>query len=284
MSKTLTLSLNKKLIIEAVKADTYITGAIDKSADGVKNAALAYNEQAGDDLYHERKLTRTLAGAVGSLEANLAEFVDSSVDGAISDTLANVQESGDFTITVKVSDRYNSGLAYPIAQLSQEYIVNKMLYYWWQSIRPALAKDYLSFSAESLTNIRLCLAKKAPATANAYYEDVTGSISGSTSGDTIAVDASLTQSSGKYTATKTNLVSYYNAKSNLIIDCTTQSAGFNVLDGDAVLFSFSGTPYSLSAANFAKISGATSANIDFVPVNELGDTNVVILKHIVPAS
>ena len=83
MAKQLTLNLNKKLIIEAVKADTYITGAIDKSADGVKNAALAYNEQAGDDTYHERKLTRTLAGAVGSLEANLAEFVDSATQNGM---------------------------------------------------------------------------------------------------------------------------------------------------------------------------------------------------------
>lgn len=177
MSKTLTLNLNKNLIIEAVKADTYITGIIDKSADAVKNAALAYNEQAGDDDYHMRKLSRTLAGAVGALEAQFAEFVDTSVDDSITDTLANVGGDGSFQIVIIVSDRYNSGLAYPIAQLSQEYLVNKMLYYWWQSIRPALAKDYLSFSVESLTNIRLCLAKTAPSAGSATYEDVTGEVS-----------------------------------------------------------------------------------------------------------
>lgn len=279
MSKTLTLSLNKKLIIEAVKADTYITGAIDKSADGVKNAALAYNEQAGDDTYHERKLVRTLGEAVGSLEAHLAEFVDSSVDNAIRDTLATSDSEGNFTIVIIVSDRYNNGLAYPIAQLSQGYIVNQMLYYWWQSIRPALAKDYLTFSMESLTNIRLCLAKKAPKTESASYEDITGEVSGSTGDGTVVVDAVVELNDDKYTKTKASLVSYYNTASNLIIDCTMQGAGLNVMDGDVLLFTVSGTPYSLSASNFAKISSATETDIDFVPVGDLGN-NRLIFKHI----
>ena len=79
MSKTITLNLNKLLIIEAVKADTFLTGQIDKAEDAVKNASLAYNEQAGDETYQERKLIRTLRSAVAKFEANLAEFVDSAV-------------------------------------------------------------------------------------------------------------------------------------------------------------------------------------------------------------
>ena len=68
---TLTLTLHAGDIINAVKADTYITGQVDKSADMVKNAALAYNEQAGDDSYHLVKLYRTMKGAVGKFEAFL---------------------------------------------------------------------------------------------------------------------------------------------------------------------------------------------------------------------
>lgn len=280
MSKSLTLSLNKKLIIEAVKADTYITGAIDKSADGVKNAALAYNEQAGDDEYHERKLTRTLAGAVGSLEADLAEFVDSSVDDSISDTLAAAGTDGSFNITIIVSDRYNSGLAYPIAQLSQEYIVNKMLYYWWQSIKPALAKDYLSFSSESLVNIRKCLAKKAPSTESANYEDVTGSVSGSTGEKTVNVDATISQSEGKYTVAKGTFIGYYALCGNLSVECSDQHAAFAVKVGEDTAFSFSATPYQLNASNIAKLTTMEGANIDFVPVGELASTNILIIKHL----
>lgn len=174
MSKTLTLSLNKLLLIEAVKADTYITGAIDKSA-GDNNHAVAYNEQAGDDEYHERKLLRTLRGAVGALEARLAEFVDSAA-GSISDTLSNAASDGSFTISVVVSDRYNSGLATPIAQLSQEYIINKMLSLWWQAIKPTMAKDYFTFAEESLNSIKLCLTKTAPSSSTADYDDVSGTV------------------------------------------------------------------------------------------------------------
>ena len=279
MSKTLTLSLNKKLIIEAVKADTYITGAIDKSADGVKNAALAYNEQAGDDTYHERKLTRTLAGAVGSLESDLAEFVDSSVDNSISDTLASAGTTGDFSIVIIVSDRYNSGLAYPIAQLSQEYIVNKMLYYWWQSIKPALAKDYLSFSGESLVNIRKCLAKKAPATESANYEDVTGSITGGTTGGTVTVDATVAQSNDKYTVVKSTFLGYYSTAGNLTIECSAPNAGFTAKVGDDVAFSFGSTPYQLRNADVAKLTAMTGTNIEFIPTATLGSSNVLIIKH-----
>jgi hypothetical protein len=178
MAKTLTLNLDRALIIEGVKADTFITGEIDKSADAVKNAALAYNEQAGDDNYHERKLLRMLRGAVAKFEAHLAEFVDTSAENSISDTLSDTTSTQPaFTIVVKVSDRYNNGLAGPIASLAMEYIVNMMLYGWWQSIKPALAKDYVAFAQESLTSIRLCLAKTAPAAANSDYTDVNGTIS-----------------------------------------------------------------------------------------------------------
>lgn len=279
MSKTLTLSLNKKLIIEAVKADTYITGAIDKSSDGVKNAALAYNEQAGDDQYHERKLTRTLAGAVGSLEANLAEFVDSSTENGISDTLAQADtHDGAFTITVLVSDRYNNGLAYPIAQLSQEYIVNKMLYYWWQSIRPALAKDYLAFSTESLTNIRMCLAKKAPNASSANYEDVTGEVSNAGTGTVVTV-ASIALSDGKYTIAKSSLATAL-AANNMTVECSDPSVALAVGDGGTdPLFNIGYTPYSLTISDINKLLQVTATNVEFTPSETPASGAVLIITY-----
>jgi len=175
--KTITLSLDRALIIQAVKDDTFITGQIDKSADAVKNAQLAFNEQAGDEEHHERKMLRTLRTAVSKFEANMMEFVDSS-NGSIDDTLANTTaENTAFVITINVSDRYSEGHAKPLSSLAYEYIVNQMLYAWWQSVKPALAKDYLTFSQDSLMRIRLCLAKSAPTAANADYTDITGTVS-----------------------------------------------------------------------------------------------------------
>ena len=166
MSKTITLSLKKSLILEAVKADTYQSGQVDKAADPVKNAALAYNEQAGDETYQERKLVRFLRSGLARFAAAMNEFVDSDNADAI-------------TIKVVVSDRYNDGLAQPLSSFAEEYVSYTMDYMWWQAIKPALAKDYFGYAQDTLTQIRLCLVKTAPASSSSYT-DVTGTVTPNT--------------------------------------------------------------------------------------------------------
>ena len=176
MSKTLTLNLNATDIKLAVKADSYITGQIDKSADMVKNAALAFNEQAGDEEYHNLKLFRTMKGALAKFEASIAEYVEtSSTSAAVTDTLTS-SDTTTFSIELTVNDRMTSAFATTLAYLAQEYIINTMLYYWWQPIKPALAKDYLAFSADNLLDVRRCLAKSAPAAGSTTYNDITGEV------------------------------------------------------------------------------------------------------------
>ena len=174
---TLTLTLNGGDIKKAVKADTYITGQIDKSVDMVKNAALAYNEQAGDDSYHEVKLYRTMKGAVGKFEANMAEYVDpGSGHVAVSDTLTAATSDDNFNIVIPVGSRFYDAFANTLSTLAQEYIINMMLYSWWQSIKTPLAKDYYQFAQESLEMVRKTLSKTPPETSLADYTDVTGEI------------------------------------------------------------------------------------------------------------
>ena len=173
MSKIVTLLLKKSLILEAVKADTYQSGQIDKSADPVKNASLAYNEQAGDETYQDRKLLRFLRSGLARFAAALNEFVDSE-RGSISYTLTD--GSDDISIQVVVSDRYNNGLAQPLSSFAEEYITYTVDYMWWQSIKPTLAKDYFGYAQDTLTQIRLCLAKTAPTSSSSSYTDVTGSV------------------------------------------------------------------------------------------------------------
>lgn len=176
MSKQLTLNLNAADIKLAVKSDTYITGQIDKSADMVKNAALAFNEQAGDETYHNTKLFRTMKGALAKLEAQIAEYVETSDSTSIvTDTLTS-PETTTFTVSIPVNNRTSGAFVKSMAYLSQEYIINMMLYTWWQPIKPTLAKDYIGFAADNLVDIRRCLAKSAPNAANATYEDISGSV------------------------------------------------------------------------------------------------------------
>lgn len=86
MSKTITITIPKNVVVEAVKGDTSITGNVDRSVDAVKNAGVAYNEQAGDDDYHLKKIDRLIRGSVSKFESELVEFADGSA-GSISDTI-----------------------------------------------------------------------------------------------------------------------------------------------------------------------------------------------------
>ena len=173
--KNLTLTLNATDIVHAVKSDTYITGQIDKSSDMVKNAALAYNEQAGDESYHTTKIYRTMKGALAKLEASIAEYVETSnPEALITDTLS--PELGSFTITISLGDRTSGAFATPMAYIAQEYIINTTLYSWWQPIRPALAKDYLAFANDNILDIKRCLAKSAPSSGSTSYDDISGDV------------------------------------------------------------------------------------------------------------
>jgi hypothetical protein len=176
MSKQLTLNLNASEIKLAVKSDSYITGQIDKSADMVKNAALAYNEQAGNEQYHEMKLYRTMRGALAKLEGQIAEYVETSDPNAtISDNLSSSTD-GQFWIKITVGNRTSGAFSNTMGYLAQEYIINMMLYTWWQPIKPALAKDYIGFATDNLIDIRRCLAKSAPAAGSATYDDISGKV------------------------------------------------------------------------------------------------------------
>lgn len=173
---TLTLTLNYPAIKQAVKSDTYITGQIDKSADMVKNAALAFNEQAGDESYHETKIFRTVKGALAKFEAAIAEYVETSNASATIYDGLNSPDATDFSITATINNRTSNAFQAPLAYLAQEFVINTALYYWWQPIKPALAKDYLAFSMDNLNDVRRCLAKSAPSASSASYSNISGTV------------------------------------------------------------------------------------------------------------
>lgn len=171
---TLTISVPKAAVVEAVKGDTYITSSVDRGVDSVKNAGIAYNEAAGDDTYHAKKIDRLIKGAVSKFAAELAEFVDTA-SGTISTTIPNT-DSGNITITMTVTSRYQSGLASPLSGITQDYIVNMALYGWWMSIKPDMAKNFAALATDALIYVRKCFAKTSP-TATADPTSATGTVS-----------------------------------------------------------------------------------------------------------
>lgn len=171
---TLTIQIGYSAVVQAVKGDTYITSSVDRGADSVKNAGVAYNEAAGDDGHHEKKIDRLVLGAVSKFASELAEFVDSSSSSSISIAI-NESSSDKIIISLPVTTRYSSGLATPLSGIAQEYIVNMALYGWWISIKPEMAKNFAALAADALIYVRKCFAKKAPSS-TASYSDVTGNV------------------------------------------------------------------------------------------------------------
>lgn len=173
MSKTINITLKKSLIKEAVKADTFQRAQADKSDNPIANAARAYCEAAGDETYHERKLLRHLRSGLAKFATMMNEFVDTE-NGTITYTLTD--SSDDITMAIVVTDRYNSGLAQPLASLAEDYIIYSMDSDWWQQFKSDLAKDYYERANNTLDFIRLCLAKTAPTASSSSYADVSGTV------------------------------------------------------------------------------------------------------------
>lgn len=169
---TLTITIPKAAVVEAVKGDTYITSSVDRGADSVKNAGIAYNEAAGDDGHHEKKIDRLIVGATSKFAAELSEFVDTASGGSIS-----VAVSTNITIAITVTSRYQDGLAAPLSGIAQDYIINMSLYGWWMSIKPELAKNFAALASDALVYVRKCFAKTAP-TSTALPTSASGSVTG----------------------------------------------------------------------------------------------------------
>jgi len=173
MSKTIVLNLDKALIFEAVKADSFDTARIEKVEDPVKLAASASAQQAGGEQHQDRQMLRYLKAALGKFEAQMAEFLEVAT-GSISDTLSSLSDT--FTVTMVVNDRYNDGLAKPMSSLCEEYLISQMLYDWWRKSKPEYSKNFVVDAQDAVNHIRLCLSKTAPEASSADYTDVTGTV------------------------------------------------------------------------------------------------------------
>lgn len=171
---TLTITFSKDAVVEAVKGDTYITSSVDRGADNVKNAGIAYNEAAGDDAHHEKKIERLIKSSVSKFASEISEFVDTA-SGSITITIPTTSGSN-ISIAMTVTGRYNSGLAEPLSGIAFDYVVNMSLYGWWMSIKPELAKNFAALATDALIYVRKCFAKTAP-TATASATSATGSVS-----------------------------------------------------------------------------------------------------------
>jgi hypothetical protein len=176
MDKTITLTLYKPLIIESVKNETYQRGKYDKAVDQ-KAINVAYVEQAGNEDYHERILSRSLYTSLEELKTHLSDYISSN--GATTGDNIGHSESGDnIVITLVVGDRFNHGYTSSLAKLCSKYIEEAMLMDWWRPVNEKQSALYAQFVERDLAAIKRCFNKTAPVAPSYKYPtslDVNGS-------------------------------------------------------------------------------------------------------------
>lgn len=172
MTQTIKLTLSKSLIMETVKNDTFRRGRFDNAADP-KATAAAYEEQAGDDEYHERTLARALYTSLEELKSYLSDYITPS-GGTTGDNISSYDQSDNIIIQLVVGARFNTGYTQSLARLSSRFIENSMLALWWTPINEKQATFYTALAEKDLAAIKRCFNKTAPvAPTNPYTEYIT---------------------------------------------------------------------------------------------------------------
>lgn len=160
---TIKFQIIKSVIIEAVKAATYLKGKIDEAA-AQPGQRTPYFETAGDDEVHERTLDRDLTTA---LEKAKIIFVDYFVPTAqtIGDNAIyyNGKTNDIVEFTLNVSRRYNGSLTDTLARLVAKFVEDSMCYEWWLKIGNLnQAAPYQSAVAADELAIRRCFVLSGP--------------------------------------------------------------------------------------------------------------------------
>lgn len=171
----------KSIIIEAVKAATYLKGKVDE-ASAQPGQRTPYFETAGDDEVHERTLDRDYTTA---LEKVKTIFVDYLVPTAqtIGDNVIYYQSNDNDVVvfTLNVSRRYNGALTDTLARLTAKYVEDYMCYQWWLKISNLnQAAPYQAALTVDESDIRRCFVLSGPVVPKLSFPvSITAKVNGS---------------------------------------------------------------------------------------------------------
>ena len=161
--KQIQLHLIPSLIIERAKNETYLKGKIDKVTQ--QNAEpLAYNEQMGDDIFHERKAQAALIAGLENVKTVLSDYIEphgfTVADNAISHSISEANDTLD--IILYVADRFNDSYTESLAKITGEYISDFIVEDWFRVINPNQAAIYTQKLSRDIISIQRCFNKTPP--------------------------------------------------------------------------------------------------------------------------
>ena len=176
MEHTISLQFIKSAILDNVKSETFLRGQVEKAANE-KAITEAYHEQAGDETYQNRLLNRGLYTNLGELKTHLSDYLTSSGQTS-ADNITETENDGIITITLLVSDRFNTGYTDTLAKLCSKYIEEAMLMDWGTPYIEKKAYLYVQFVDRPIASIKRCFNKTAPV-APSYKYPTSLSVNGS---------------------------------------------------------------------------------------------------------
>lgn len=160
--KTITLNILRSVIMDGVKIDTHIRGLIDKSTDE-RSTSLAYQETAGDEDEHERKLFASMVSAAESLSTIFSDYLgykqQSNGDNSV---IVSFDDTDKIVYSLFVSDRFNENYTESLARLSSSYISLSMLMDWYDVVNPKQSEIYEKAASKKLMDIKRCFNKLPP--------------------------------------------------------------------------------------------------------------------------
>ena len=160
--KTINLTLLRSVIIDEVKIDSHIKGLIAKATD--ENASsVAYQQTAGDEDEHERKLLASLVSNAESLATIFSDYLGyKQNDNGDNSVIVDFADTDKILYTLYVSDRFNENYTSSLARLSSSYLSLKILTDWYENIDPKQSDIYQNSASRKLIDIKRCFNKLPP--------------------------------------------------------------------------------------------------------------------------
>lgn len=185
----------KSLVVDAVKAATYLKGRVDSASDE-KATKMSYEETAGNDETHEVVLTKDFDTALEVLKTFFVDYLVPTPQ-TIGDNAIYYKDKEDSVVefTLSVSRRYNGTLTDALARLSAKYIEDYMTYQWWQRLGlQKQAEPYVNSLPADEMAIRKCFIMCAPSVPTVPYPtSLTAKVNGE------GIDGGLTLTKGEDT-------------------------------------------------------------------------------------
>jgi hypothetical protein len=161
------LTIKPSVIIESVKADSFLKGRVDLAANQGTANAFAFQEQAGDDAYQMRKLEKEILTAAEQLNSYFARFI--TAYGYLPDaydeslcTCIDTDVEDELHFHLQVTSRFNRALVTTLARLTSEFVEKKVLAAWYTPFNPSQASVYAGEANMTLENIRRLFNRTAP--------------------------------------------------------------------------------------------------------------------------